>query len=106
MPRAIAGLDPGVRLSDYVSVGVIAKSFPVSRVDSILRQTDRASQRQRDLPGSLVVYYVIALALYMQVSYREVCSRGFNGCWGLRLRFGSQANRVSRRRVLGWAASR
>ncbi len=72
MPRATAGLDPGVRLSDCVSVGVIAKSFPVSRVDAILRQTGRAGQRQRDLPGSLVVYYVIALALYMQVSYREV----------------------------------
>ena len=28
--------------------------------------------RQRDLPAHVVVYYVIALALYMQSSYREV----------------------------------
>ena len=32
----------------------------------------KASRRQRDLPAHVVVYYVIALALYMQVSYREV----------------------------------
>ena len=30
------------------------------------------SVRQRDLPAHVVVYYVIALALYMQSSYREV----------------------------------
>ena len=28
--------------------------------------------RERDLPAHVVVYYVIALALYMQASYREV----------------------------------
>jgi hypothetical protein len=28
--------------------------------------------RQRDLPAHVAVYYVIALALYMQSSYREV----------------------------------
>ena len=34
--------------------------------------TGKASLRQRDLPAHVVVYYVIALALYMQASYREV----------------------------------
>src|SRR5208282_3045695 len=34
--------------------------------------TEKASERQRDLPAHVVVYYVIALALYMQASYREV----------------------------------
>ena len=32
----------------------------------------RGSQRPRDLPAHVMVYYVIALALYMGVSYREV----------------------------------
>ena len=32
----------------------------------------RASRRQRDLPAHVMVYYVIALALFMQSSYREV----------------------------------
>ena len=37
-----------------------------------LKQTGRASARQRDLPAHVVIYYVIALALYMRSSYREV----------------------------------
>ncbi len=38
----------------------------------MLAATGTASQRERDLPAHVVVYYVIALALYMQSSYREV----------------------------------
>ncbi len=37
-----------------------------------LAATGKESVRQRDLPAHVVVYYVIALALYMQSSYREV----------------------------------
>lgn len=37
-----------------------------------MRKTGKASIRKRDLPAHVVVYYVIALALYMQSSYREV----------------------------------
>jgi hypothetical protein len=38
-------------------------------VREVLRQTGRASVRERDLPAHVVVYYVIALALYMRSSY-------------------------------------
>jgi hypothetical protein len=38
----------------------------------VLQQTKRESVRERDLPAHVVIYYVIALALYMQSSYREV----------------------------------
>jgi hypothetical protein len=38
----------------------------------VLAATGKASQRERDLPAHVVVYYAIALALYMQSSYREV----------------------------------
>jgi len=51
---------------------VIAKYFPAEKVHLILKDTERASIRQRDLPAHVVVYYVIALALYMRSSYREV----------------------------------
>jgi hypothetical protein len=53
-------------------LGVIAKTFPVEQVKSILVETGRASQRERELPAHVVVYYVIAMALHMRVSYREV----------------------------------
>jgi hypothetical protein len=41
-------------------------------VKAVLAAQGRASQRQRELPAHVVVYYVICLALFMQVSYREV----------------------------------
>jgi hypothetical protein len=44
----------------------------VTKVHAVLEATGTASIRQRDLPAHVVVYYVIALALYMQSSYREV----------------------------------
>jgi hypothetical protein len=51
---------------------VLTKAIPLERIQSVLKETGKASQRQRDLPAHVVVYYVIALALYMQSSYREV----------------------------------
>lgn len=72
MARTVASLPAGSRITDYISLGVVAKFFPRQTVDSVLEQTGRASVRQRDLPARVVVYYVIALALYMQSSYREV----------------------------------
>ena len=72
MAGTLAGLPAGSRISDYISLGVIAKYFPAEKVHLILKDTERASIRQRDLPAHVVVYYVIALALYMRSSYREV----------------------------------
>jgi hypothetical protein len=72
MARTKAQLSAGSRITDYISLGVVAKWFPREKVDAVLAQTGKASRRQRDLPAHVVVYYVIALALFMQVSYREV----------------------------------
>jgi len=72
MARTLAELPAGSRITDYISLGVIAKFFPVEKIHGVLEQTNRASVRERDLPAHVVVYYVIALALYMRSSYREV----------------------------------
>jgi hypothetical protein len=72
MARTVATLPAGSRISDYISLGVIAKFFPVEKIHEVLKQTHRASIRERDLPAHVVIYYVIALALYMRSSYREV----------------------------------
>lgn len=72
MARTISELPTGSRITDHISLGVIARYFPRERIDKVLADTGKAGKRQRDLPGHVVVYYVIALALYMQVSYREV----------------------------------
>jgi transposase IS4-like protein/DDE family transposase len=72
MARTMAALPAGTRITDYISLGVITKTFPMKDVRAVLAATGRASVRQRELPAHVVVYYVIALALYMQASYREV----------------------------------
>jgi len=72
MARTLAALPEGSRITDYISLGVITKTFPLKRVRAVLAATGKASQRERDLPAHVVVYYAIALGLYMQSSYREV----------------------------------
>ena len=72
MARRLAELPKGSRISDYISLGVIAKTFPADKIEAVLAATGKASVRRRALPAQVVVYYVIALALYMQSSYREV----------------------------------
>jgi hypothetical protein len=72
MARTVASLPAGSRITDYISLGVVAKTFPPDRVRAALEGTDKQSVRQRELPAHVVVYYVIALALYMNSSYREV----------------------------------
>jgi hypothetical protein len=72
MSRTVASLPAGSRITDYISLGVVAKTFPPDKIGAALLATRKESVRQRDLPARVVVYYVIALALYMQSSYREV----------------------------------
>jgi len=72
MARTAAELPKGTRITDYVSLGVITNTVPLAKIRAVLASTAKGSIRQRDLPAHVVVYYVIALALYMQSSYREV----------------------------------
>jgi Insertion element 4 transposase N-terminal/Transposase DDE domain len=72
MGRAPAALPVGSRISDYISLGVIANTFPANTVHSILNATGKASIRERDLPAHVVIYLVIAMAPYMHSSSREV----------------------------------
>src|SRR5215217_7773597 len=72
MVRTAARLPNGTRISDHVALGVLTTTIPADLVDAVLAETGRQSQRQRQLPARLVVYYVLALALYAQASYGEV----------------------------------
>jgi hypothetical protein len=72
MARTPAGLPAGIRLTDHISLGVLTTRFPLEIVDQVLFETERMSQRERDLPAHVMVYYAIALALYADVSTREV----------------------------------
>src|SRR3954454_22250624 len=72
MARAPARLPDGTRISDHVTLGVLTTIVPAGMIDAVLADTGRQSRRQRQLPARLVVYYVMALALYAQASCGEV----------------------------------
>jgi Insertion element 4 transposase N-terminal/Transposase DDE domain len=98
-----AGLPAGVRLSDHISLGVIARAVPPARVRQVLAETGRASERERDLPAPVMVYYAIALALYMGSSTREVLRCLLEG---LRWLWGSDAVKVAGKSGISQARSR
>src|ERR671933_2999184 len=103
MARAAAGLPAGVRVSDHVSLGVIARTLPRDQVRQVLAETGKASERERDLPAQVMVYYAIALALYAGSGTREVLR-----CLpeGLRWLWGAEAVRVAGKSGISQARTR
>jgi hypothetical protein len=72
MPRTSKLRHEGDRLTDLINIGVLTARFPVDEVKQILEETGRQSKRVRDLPAHVMVYYVIAIALYRAEPMREV----------------------------------
>jgi hypothetical protein len=103
MAGAPAGLPAGIRLSDHISLGVIAKTFPLEEVRHVLAATGKAGERERDLPAHVMVYYAIALALYMTASTREVLRCLLEG---LRWLWGAEAVRVAGKSGISQARTR
>jgi hypothetical protein len=103
MARVPARLPAGIRVSDHVSLGVIARTFPLDQVQQILAETGKASERERDLPAQVMVYYAIALALYMTSGTREVLRCLLEG---LRWLWGAEAVRVAGKSGISQARTR
>src|SRR3954454_24551407 len=103
MARARSGLPAGIRLSDRISLGVIARTFPLDQVQQVLAETSKASERERDLPAQVIVYYAIALALYAGSSTREVLRCLLEG---LRWLWGAEAVRVAGKSGISQARTR
>src|SRR5512134_1703362 len=103
MARPPAGLPAGIRLSDHIRLGVIAKAFPLDQVHQVLVDTGKQSERERDLPAQVMVYYAIALALYMTSSTREVLRCLLEGLRWLR---GAEAVKVAGKSGISQARTR
>jgi hypothetical protein len=107
MPRSLAELPKGARLTDFISLGVIARKYPRSKINEVLQETGRTSIRERQLPAHVVVYYVIALGLYLGVSYGEVLRCLLEGLewigWDVRRLRRTAKSAISQARSrLGW----
>jgi hypothetical protein len=73
MPRA-GQVKPPVqeRLSDRIAIGVLTSAYPPAVVDQVVAQAGRTEERHRLLPARVVVYLVLAMALYSGQAYEEV----------------------------------
>ena len=103
MARVPASLPAGIRVSDHISLGVIARTFPPDRVRQVLTETGKASERERDLPAHVMVYYAIALALHTGAGTREVLRCLLEG---LRWLWGAEAVRVAGKSGISQARTR
>ena len=77
----------GGRLTDWVSLGVLASWVPRDAVDDAVAVTGKGARRAGGkLPPHVMVYFVMALALFADDDYEEVAARltetlrGW-GCW-------------------------
>jgi hypothetical protein len=78
------GMVAGGRLTDWISLGVLASAVPRDAVDEATGKTARRSGGK--LPPHVMVYFAMALALFADDDYEEVAARltetlrGW-GCW-------------------------
>ena len=73
MPRAGQVKAPVVeRLSDRIAIGVLTSTYPSALVDQVVAEAGRREERQRLLPARVVVWLVLAMALFSGQAYEEV----------------------------------
>lgn len=72
MARTKAALNGGLRVSDYISLGVMTNIIPLSAVREALAESQKETLRCRKLPLEFMTYYIVCLTLYSQVALREV----------------------------------
>lgn len=68
----------GERLTDRISIGVLARTISRDLVDEVLAETGRREKRTRRLPAHVVVYFVVAMAIFRD-GYEEVLRKLVNG---------------------------
>jgi Insertion element 4 transposase N-terminal/Transposase DDE domain len=71
-PTTSTALLPSPPITDRIALGALTHTFPPEVVDRVVEQTGRAEQRRRLLPARVVVYFVLALALFSHAAYEEV----------------------------------
>jgi Insertion element 4 transposase N-terminal len=70
------GVVAGGRLTDWISLGVLASAVPRDAVDDAIEVTGRTAKRSGGkLPPHVMVYFAMALALFADDDYEEVAAR-------------------------------
>jgi hypothetical protein len=63
---------PDVRLTDRISLGVLAEVIPRDVIEDTLTETGRREQRVRLLPAHVMVRFCVAMCLFFDDDYEEV----------------------------------
>jgi len=71
-------------LTDAVSLGVLSRYIHRDHIDDVLVATGKLEKRTRSLPAHVVVYFVIAMAIFGRDGYEEVLRKLVNGLRFLR----------------------
>jgi Insertion element 4 transposase N-terminal/Transposase DDE domain len=91
-PAAATVLPSPPPITDRIALGALTHTFPPELVDRVIAQTGRAEQRRRLLPARVVVYFVLALALYGHAAYEEVMRCLVEGLgWAVQARRGRRS---------------
>lgn len=66
----------GGRLTDWISLGVLASSVPGDAVDEAVTAAGKGARRpDGNLPPHVMVYVAMVLALFAEEDYEEVAAR-------------------------------
>jgi hypothetical protein len=84
----------------------LTRIVPFDMVDAVLAETGTVQARVRLLPSRVVVYVVLAAALFADLGYGQVWSRMTAGLDGLRIGFPSASALAGARRRIGVAPLR
>jgi hypothetical protein len=98
----------GGRLTDHISLGVLASSVPRDAVDAAVAAAGRQAKRSDGrLPPHVMVYFAMALALFADDDYEEVAVRltetlSVWGCWDSRWEAPTSGGITQARQRLGY----
>ena len=73
----------GIKLTDIISLGALARVIPAKAVDEALARQGRKEVRNRLLPARVTVYYIILMTMYSHLGYREILHVMVEGYKGL-----------------------
>src|SRR5689334_10421456 len=92
----VAGSPPG-------HLGELTRIVPFEMVDAVLAQTGTVQRRVRDLPSRVVVYLLLAAALFGDLGYGQVWARMIAGLGGLDVAVPTAGALAQARRRIGIA---
>src|ERR1700690_3228461 len=86
MPDTVTSSSGTSSLTDAIGIGTLTRLVPRELVDEVVASVGRTEIRRNKLPARVMVYFVMAMALFYGDSYEEVMRKlsdglGYMGTW-------------------------